>query len=232
MKEYIKMYLIAIVFLLIYTLLEFIPIINQNEICRIILLSCSCLFMYIGGIKLSKQIGNNKPMKVNLFIFFIIYLILLITFTLFDPVWGRHGFNYLIDTNSFKYYIDNAVNLVPFKTISIYIKNLSYNVLTRENIIYNLVGNFVCMMPLALFLPLLFKKQQRFLTYCKTIICITLSIELIQFITTSGSCDIDDIILNGSGAIIFYGILNIPIIKRIIYKIFLGENIRKKELQD
>jgi glycopeptide antibiotics resistance protein len=184
--------------------------------------------MYIGGIELSKQIGNNKPMKTNLFLFFVIYLILLITFTLFDPVWGRHGFNYFIDTNSFKYYIDNAVNLVPFKTISIYINNLSYNALTKENIIYNLVGNFICMMPFALFLPLLFKSEKNFFTFFKTILIITLSIELIQFITTSGSCDIDDVILNASGAILFFGILNIPIIKKIIYKIFLRENINSE----
>ena len=232
MKEYTRMYLIAIVFLLVYILLEFIPIINQNEICRIFLLCGSCLFMYIGGVKLSKYLNNNKPMKINLVIFFVIYIVLLLTFTMFDPMWGRSGLNKIIDTNSFKIYIDNSLNLVPFKTISLYIDNLSYSILSKENIMFNLVGNFVCMMPLGLFLPLLFKKEQRFLTYLKTILCITLSIELVQFITTSGSCDIDDIILNASGAILFFGILNIPIIKRIIYKIFLREDIRKKELQD
>lgn len=219
-----KMYIMSIILLLIYTFLELISDINQTEICRIILLCGSCIFMYIGGLKLSKEINSNKPMKVNLWIFFIIYLILLVTLTLFDPMWGRHGINYFIDTNSFKYYITHALNLVPFKTISIYIKNLSYNALTKENILFNLVGNFICMMPFALFLPLLFKSERKFKKYLKTILIITFSIEIVQFITTSGSCDIDDIILNTSGALILYGILNIKIIKKIIYKIFLKEN--------
>lgn len=225
MKNYTKMYLLAIVFLLIYISIELIPAINQTEISRIVLLSGSCLFMYIGGYMLSKYINNNRPMKVNLWIFFIIYLILLITLTLFDPIWGRHGINTFIDTNSFEYYIDHALNLVPFKTISIYIKNMSYNALTTENIMFNLVGNFVCMMPLALFLPLLFKCERKFFTFFKTILCITVSVELCQFLTTSGSCDIDDVILNAGGAILFFLILNIPIIKRTIYKIFLRENL-------
>lgn len=229
MKEYTRMYLLAIVFLLVYALIEVIPTINQHELTRIFLLCGSCLFMYIGGLKLSKSINNNRPMKVNLGIFFVIYLVLLITLTLFDPIWGRHGINNIIDTNSFKYYIDNALNLVPFKTISIYIKNLSYTALTKENIMFNLVGNFVCMMPFALFLPLLFKCERKFFTFVKTILCITISVELIQFITTSGSCDIDDVILNASGAIMFFGILNIPVIKKVVYKIFIKEEINKND---
>lgn len=223
MKDYTKFYLSAVIFLLIYLLLEVIPAINPSEITRIFLLCGSCLFMYIGGYKLSKVINSNRPMKVNLFIFFIIYLVLLVTLTLFDPIWGRTGINNIIDTNSFKYYIDNALNIVPFKTISLYIKNLSYNALTTKNIVYNLLGNFVCMMPFALFLPLLFKCERKFLRFCETILCITVSVELIQFITTSGTCDIDDVILNAGGAILFFGFLNIPIIKKIIYKIFLRE---------
>ena len=220
-----KMYIMSVILLLIYTLLELIPSINQTEITRIILLCGSCLFMYIGGLKLSKQLDNNKPMKINLWIFFIIYLILLVTLTLFDPMWGRHGINYFIDTNSFKYYINHALNLIPFKTITIYINNLSYNALTKENILFNLVGNFICMMPLALFLPLLFKSERKFKKYLKTILVITFSIEIIQFITTSGSCDIDDIILNTSGALLLYCILNIKIIRKLTYKIFLKENV-------
>lgn len=61
-------------------------------------------------------------------------------------------------------------------------------------------------MPFAFFLPLLFKKQNNFKTFLLTMICIVIGIELLQFITMSGSCDIDDVILNVSGSLIMYEI--------------------------
>ena len=33
--------------------------------------------------------NNNKAMRINLWIFFILYLVLLITLTLFDPMWRQ-----------------------------------------------------------------------------------------------------------------------------------------------
>lgn len=224
MKKSFKLYAIAFILILIYILLE-ISKINQTEISRLILLCGSCLFMYFGGCKLSEELNSNKPMKVNLWIFFIIYLVLLITLTLFDPIWGRHGINNVIDTDSFSYYIDHAFNCIPFKTIRIYINNISYNVLSKENIIYNLLGNFVCLMPLAIFLPLLFKSENKFKAYLETILCVTMSIEIIQFITTSGTCDIDDIILNTLGAVLLYLVVTLQPIKKILFKIFLKEEI-------
>ena len=87
----------------------------------------------------------------------------------------------------------------------------------------NLLGNLVCMMPFALFIPMLFKKINNTKKFLLTILCITLGIELIQFITFSGSCDIDDVILNTLGAFIMYKILNIKDIKNLIKNIFLLE---------
>ena len=49
-------------------------------------------------------------------------------------------------------------------------------------------------------------------------------IEGLQFITLSGSCDIDDFILNVGGACLLYGILSIESIKSFIRNIFLLEN--------
>ncbi len=220
----LKWYLLSILLIAIYIIIEMSSI-NQIEISRLILLCGSCLFMYIGGYKLSNEVNSNIPMKINLWIFFIIYLVLLITLTLFDPIWGRHGINNVIDTDSFSYYIDNAFNYIPFKTINIYIRNLSYNVISKQNIMFNLVGNFVCMMPFALFLPLLFKSENKFKVFLETVLCITMSIEVVQFITTSGTCDIDDIILNAGGAVLLYLFISIKPIKRCLFKVFLKEEI-------
>ena len=87
-------------------------------------------------------------------------------------------------------------------------------------------------MPFALFIPALFKKINNTKKFLITILCITLGIELIQFITFSGRCDIDDVILNTFGAFIMYKILNIKDIKNLINNIFLLEKnkINKKKL--
>ena len=225
MKKAIECYLVGLLILVLYFSLDFIFKINQPEFSRILLLVLSCILFYVGATIVFKETNSNKALKINLVIMFLIYLILLITLTLFDPLWGRHGLDKVINTSSFQYYIDHALNLVPFKTISIYIKNMYLDILTTENVMYNLVGNFICMMPLSIFLPLLFKCENNIKTFIKTIILIPIIIELIQFITTSGSCDIDDVILNSSGAIILYLLISIKRVKRLLFKILIREEI-------
>lgn len=229
----ILFYVIAIVFLLLYGVTEILPRISLSEMGRLFLLCGCCLFLFIGGMIWSKTTNNNKLMKINLWIFFTLYLVLLITLTLFDSMWGRNGFN-LMNWNSemLNIYIDNSLNLVPFKTIGGYISDMFSSLTSTSTIFYNLLGNVVCLMPFAFFLPLIFKKMNNTKKYLITIVCITLGIELLQFITFSGSCDIDDIILNTSGAFIMYLILQIKSVKNLIRNIFLLEKneVNKKQI--
>ena len=213
----IIMYVVAILILLFYAISSF--KIEMVEFLRLILLCTSCLFLYFGGLLLSKYLGNNKPMKINLYIFFILYLMLLITLTLFDSSWGRNGFA----IKDFKVYIKQSVNLVPFKTIINYIKEFNSMYSTRQ-IMFNLLGNICAFMPMALFLPLLFKKQSKFKNFIITMIIIILGIESLQLITTSGRFDIDDLILNLFGAAIMYLLLNIKSVNDLINNIFLLEH--------
>lgn len=213
----IIMYVVAILILLFYAIASF--KIEMVEFFRLILLCTSCLFLYFGGLLLSKYLSNNKPMKINLYIFFILYLMLLITLTLFDSSWGRNGFA----IKDFKVYIKQSVNLVPFKTIINYIKEFNSMYSTRQ-IMFNLLGNICAFMPIALFLPLLFKKQSKFKNFIITMIIIILGIESLQLITTSGRFDIDDLILNLFGAVIMYLLLNIKSVNDLINNIFLLEH--------
>lgn len=213
----IIMYVVAILILLFYAISSF--KIEMVEFLRLILLCTSCLFLYFGGLLLSKYLGNNKPMKINLYIFFILYLMLLITLTLFDSSWGRNGFA----IKDFKVYIKQSVNLVPFKTIINYIKEFNSMYSTRQ-IMFNLLGNICAFMPMALFLPLLFKKQSKFKNFIITMVIIILGIESLQLITTSGRFDIDDLILNLFGAVIMYLLLNIKSVNDLINNVFLLEH--------
>ena len=230
-------YILSMVFLLYYGYVELSSNIFMSTFGRLFLICGSCLFIYLGALFLSKYRKDNKAMKVNLWIFFVLYCGLLITLTLFDPMWGRNGlsiFNWSQDDFSkyFNYYVESSVNLIPFKTIIGYIKDIFTSLLDTSNIFANLLGNLVCMMPFALFIPMLFKKINNTKKFLLTILCITLGIELIQFITFLGSCDIDDIILNTLGAFIMYKILNIKDVKNLVRNIFLLEKnkIDKKKL--
>ncbi len=225
-------YASALLFIIVYILSSTMFHINLSEFGRLFLLCGSCLFLYLGGLILSKCNNTNKPMKINLWIFLIFYLVLIITLTLFDPLWGRNGLTITKWTKEIlDNYINHSLNLIPFATIRRFISEFN-TLYPARTIIYNLLGNFVCMMPLSLLLPLLFKKQNKWYIFLLTITIFVLGIEITQFITLSGSCDIDDLILNVLGAFIFYSILKIKTLHNFLRNIFLLEKneVNKKVL--
>ncbi|MBQ8902656.1 MAG: VanZ family protein [Bacilli bacterium] len=219
-------YAIAGFILLVYGISELNPnlIISASE--RLILLCSSCVFLYFGGFLLSKHLNNEKPMKANLWIFFILYIVLLITLTLFDEEFSRYWqLIFMATKEEINNYFTSQVNLIPFNTIIGYIKN--YNELLDSSIvIINIYGNFIACMPFAFFLPMLFKKQSKFKNYLITMILIIFGIEVVQLLTLSGSFDIDDFILNISGALIMYGIMKIQSVQNLLKNIFLLSKIK------
>ena len=215
----------AVLFLILYFIADRSTTLHFTEFGRLFLLCGSCLFLYFGGFLLSKYKNNIKPMKINLWIFFGLYLLLLVTLTLFDSIWGRNGINLVNANINYKQYFENTVNLVPFKTIMMYIKQFDSMYDTRT-VLLNLLGNIIALMPTAFFLPLLFKKQNKFRNFLLTTTGIILLIEILQLITSSGRFDVDDLILNLSGALILYGIIKIKAVNNLIRNIFLLEKNR------
>ena len=211
----IIMYVIAGLVLLFYFGIGFIA--QMTEVSRLVLLGASSLFLYIGGGLFSKYLDNNKPMKINLYIFFGLYLILLITLTLFDSLWLRNGFNLSGFDN-----IQDRINLVPFKTIMTFVKEFD-SMYSTSQIMLNLFGNVCAFMPMALFLPLLFKRQNKVFQFVITLTLMILGIEFLQLITGSGRFDIDDLILNLFGAVLVYLLFKIKSVNALIHNIFLLE---------
>jgi len=66
------------------------------------------------------------------------------------------------------------------------------------------IGNLVMLLPLAIYIPLLFPRLSGFFRVFIICLCASISIELMQLITSVRSTDIDDVILNTSGAVIGY----------------------------
>ena len=82
--------------------------------------------------------------------------------------------------------------------------------------------------PLSVLLPLISDKFKKVSKFIIAILILTLSIELIQFIINIGSFDIDDFILNVSGAVLAFVLLTKTKLMNFFNSIFLNINIKNK----
>jgi glycopeptide antibiotics resistance protein len=81
------------------------------------------------------------------------------------------------------------VNFELFKMFKI------YKVLSKQ-----IAGNFVMLLPLGIFLPLLYKRISNLVLVLIVSLLVSMVIELLQLITSFRSADVDDIFLNTLGA--------------------------------
>ncbi len=192
---------------------------------RLILLLLVCIFIYIDGYILVKKLNfTKKILKINLVIYFLIYVITISTLTLFDEIYGRQGFVIIDwDKELLDMYMKTSFNIIPFHTINLFINGYLNGIVTLKDFTINVVGNLCAFMPFAIFLPLMFKPMNKYLNFLFAMILIVIVIEVLQFVTMSGSLDIDDLILNVFGASIIYFITRIKFINKFIHKIFLFE---------
>lgn len=142
-------------------------------------------------------------------VLFFIYIIFLIDFTLINENFGRNVFNiFSADISTVKEYIKTSLNFVPFKTILLFFNGFENGAVTLHYFVLNIVGNIVLLAPLSFFVPRIFKKADGFYKFLPIVLCVSVFIELAQLALLTGSCDIDDVILNVFGASFFYFPLN------------------------
>ena len=152
------------------------------------------LHVFVTGILVNKE----KVYKQNVKLYLILYIVLLISLTVFI---NRPDFA-LFDANFLKMYVQE-INYIPFKTIIHFlVDNVNLNIK-----LYNIVGNLVVLMPLSFLLIILNKKYSSYKEQLKISFIIVLGIEFCQFILSAGRLDIDDFILNIGGAMIFFTII-------------------------
>ncbi len=139
-------------------------------------------------------------MKNNFFtkILFTLYVAVLL-FILF----ARYKDNFSLSLADFTNRLSTAVNLKPFHTIASYLKAFENGNVSMTVVRNNLLGNFLLFMPYPLFISALSKCKNTFWIMFVTILTVV-SVEMIQIITGLGSLDVDDMILNVSGALIAY----------------------------
>ena len=98
------------------------------------------------------------------------------------------------------------INLVPMRTLKQYWGLLcSSDAYFVRHAVINLAGNVALFVPLGLFLPSIYPKLRRFWTTMLCTLALMLLVELMQYLTLLGSCDVDDLILNLLGTAMGYG---------------------------
>lgn len=218
-------YMISLFILLFCIKIRLTPNIYIETYPRLIILIIACILIYINGYILVKKLNcSKKILRINLIVYFLIYTVTIFTLTLFDEIFGRQGLVIIDwDKQLVKTYMKYSFNIVPFRTIILFTKGYMRGIVSFRNFSVNIIGNLCAFMPYALLLPLIFNKMNKFYRFLITMILIVLSIEILQFLTVSGSCDIDDLILNVTGASIVYLIIKIKPVNSFIRKVFLFE---------
>jgi glycopeptide antibiotics resistance protein len=133
------------------------------------------------------------------------YLALLAKVILFKIQFGSVTYNVYYGLLSFQQNLDRA-NFIPFKTIYYLLKE-PIDVFVVQNIFGNIIG----FAPLGFLLPMLCTSLSSFLKIGIIAFTFSLTLEVIQLVKVLGIFDVDDIILNTSGALLGYA----------VYKIFL-----------
>lgn len=201
MKKTIKIieYTTIIFAILIYLLTIFNSYLSINYLDSLVFFLLLTSFIYICGI----FINEEKTYKMNINIYFILYLIMLLSLTMFIR---RPS----ISINIHAYF--SSLNLIPFKTINSYIRNC----LSDSIAFYNIFGNLIVLMPLSFLIMLKDDKNINIKNQTIKLTIMVIIIELLQFIFNCGIFDIDDFILNIGGSLLFYIIISRT---KLIYKI-------------
>ena len=103
--------------------------------------------------------------------------------------------------------VKERVNLTAFKTMKIY-----------KPFDKQIVGNVVMLLPLGMFIPLMFSRVRKFIPVVVLCFLTSVMIELMQLITSYRSTDVDDVILNTAGACIGF------LIYKLLEKQFINLN--------
>lgn len=119
--------------------------------------------------------------------------LILVSYTILLAYWMFFGFS-RTPGDLFMY------NLTPFSTIKKYFIYFDhFNLLTW---LINIVGNIAVFVPFGILFPLYSTQYHSFFKFLFTFLIGITSLETLQLIFRVGSFDVDDIILNTSGAII------------------------------
>lgn len=111
----------------------------------------------------------------------------------------------------FDAYYERYCSFIPFETITKFARRLfSEDREKAMKAVVNLFGNLVLFAPMGIYMPCFCPKTRRFWKLLLTMIGMVVVVELAQFFFRFGMLDVDDILLNVTGAMAAYELLKIP----------------------
>lgn len=215
-KIYIVKNIIFVTSILIYVYLIFIGrnqyIYHINYAKCIIYMNLLCLVLFMYGLAENKDKIYHNNIKMYIFL----YLILLISITFYI---GRTEIKFYTWWYWGQY--------KPFYTI---LSHFKYG--TKALIVKNIVGNSIMLLPLSFLLMIKNKRYKNIFKQTLIILPLIIIIEVLQASTHVGVFDIDDILLNYFGIVLFTFLITrfnlIDKIKKIFYTDFnIKLNIKK-----
>lgn len=144
-----------------------------------------------------------KIYKIILWILLIVYVFVLIKYLILDR---------MIYQNQ----VGRNFNLYPFNSIRAYLLHKdNYNFNTWA---LNLFGNMIMLVPFSILMPLLFSMLRKTNIFIVCLFVFNIGIEVFQYFSGFGSFDVDDLILNSSGALVAYIILRVLLLFKFAKK--------------
>lgn len=128
---------------------------------------------------------------------FAYYIWMLLNLLFFDAAFGRGSGG-------------GGLNLTPLLTIHNYLRAYELGNISLKWVLVNLAGNLAAFAPMGFFLPALYPKQRHFFVFVPSIVGMVALVEVTQYLTRTGSCDVDDLILNTVGAFVVWLLCLIP----------------------
>lgn len=165
---------------------------------------------------------KEKIKKQALILMFSIYILGLISILFLS---NTYRLNYLWDNHKVALFssenLTMNMNIIPFKTISTLISRLLHSSLNLSIVLENILGNLILFAPFGFFIPMLFSNKIKKLKSFTLLMLISIVlVEVLQYLLRVGQADIDDVILNLSGAVLVYYLMQTKIVKKIINNIF------------
>lgn len=141
-----------------------------------------------------RRTRRRRERKIRLVgrVLFVCYLCFLIYF-LFFADWYNHRPGIMAEI---------SVNLKPFREIMRFLRYREQ--LGFKAVFLNLAGNILGFIPFGFFLPVISRRFQNGLVVVLLGALNSSLVEAVQLITRTGTCDVDDVILNTLGALAGY----------------------------